>query len=69
MMQVGSAFLFALPGRTSARLAAGEIDADPLAPRVDVDDRPRPSSLRYGAGHGLGEGATRKRAAEGAVWR
>jgi hypothetical protein len=55
-----------LSGAISDRIRRGEIDADPLAPRTIVDDSPSPDSLKYGGGHGLGEGATRKRSGPGA---
>lgn len=55
-----------LSGAISDRLRRGEIDADLLAPRTIVDDSPSPDSLRHGGGHGLGEGATRKRSGPGA---
>jgi hypothetical protein len=55
-----------LSGKISDRIRRGEIDADPLAPRTYVDDRPRPESLRQAEGHGLGTGATRARSGEGA---
>lgn len=55
-----------LSGIISDRIRRGEIDADPLAKRTPVDESPSPDSLRYGEGHGLGQGATRKRSGPGA---
>jgi hypothetical protein len=48
-----------LSGKISDRIRRGEIDADPLAERAPVDDRPQPETLRHGSGHGLGKGGLR----------
>ena len=54
-----------LSGRTSNRLRSGDIPADPLAPRTEVDLRPRIWAVLYGRGYGLGEGASRRRDGHG----
>lgn len=57
-----------LSGRISDRIRNNELPADVQVTgrRTPADDRPNPDSIRHGAGYGLGGGATRARAGEGA---
>lgn len=44
-----------LHGKISDRIRAGLIEADPLAPRAPVDNRPAPEAVRNGEGRALGD--------------
>jgi len=56
-----------LRGIISDRIRSGDIPADAVSnKRIPTADPPSASSVRHGSGRGLGQGATRARAGEGA---
>lgn len=56
-----------LSGKISDRIRSGDIPADSISSkRPPFYDPPKADSIRHGSGQGLGQGATRARAGEGA---
>jgi hypothetical protein len=59
---------YPLGGPTSDRIRSGDIPPQWLEKsRLPVDDRPADWAVAGGSGHGMGEGATRRRSAPGTI--